>query len=428
MPSETFQVEQAIISSLLIDPSKIKVIDLANTEFRDKRHFAIYSAMCQLSEDNEPVNPEIIFAKLSENGKKPVEPEYFFELVDATSTSEGLDYWIKRLREIEATAKLLRLSDNISTMVRERQPVPDILEHINKTCTDLTGFGPQEKVATRVKKWIESLESGVFSVTECDIEAKILSDSDKSNRRQALSRLVKEGIIERVSGKAGVYRKIDQQCEIIRFKTASIKTIDFRLPFGMERFLWIMPKNILCFAGSPDSGKTALLLNIIYLNQGRHHIHYFSSEMGEMELRSRLQHFDDMDIQDWNFNALERSDNFAEVIKPNAVNIIDFLEITDNFYAVGQRLFEIHKRLRNGIAIVALQKDPKAEYGRGQSFSLEKPRLYCTVDSKYPGAILRIKKCKNWRDEKINPNNRCIRFKIVKGCNLQPTTEWEKDL
>lgn len=426
--SPHFETEQKIISSLLIDPDKLKELDLSVTELHDERHRAVYLAMLKMQENGDEINAETIYNHLSSNGKNPVEKEYFFELADASATSEAIHYWIQQLRENQAKERLLRLSDHIAGMVREQQPIPDILARITNTTSDLSHFGPQEKVASRIRRWIESGVDGQFGVTECDKETGIVTNSDKNNRRTILTRLVKEGLIERVHGKTGIYRRIDQNCETIDFKSASIKNIDFRLPFGMERFLHIMPKNILVFAGSPNAGKTALLLNIIYLNQKRHRIFYFSSEMGEMELRSRLRLFRDIAIDDWTFKALERSDNFADVIRPDAVNIIDFLEITDNFYAVGQRLFEIYQRLKNGIAIIALQKDKKAEYGRGQSFSLEKPRLYCTVDQAYPGALLKIKKCKNWRDPELNPNNMQIRFKIVQGCNLYASGGWERDI
>ena len=54
-----------------------------------------------------------------------------------------------------------------------------------------------------------------------------------------------------------------------------------------------MPKNIIVVAGTPNAGKTAFLLNVVQMNMsGKMPIHYFSSEMGSMEFKGRLQKFD----------------------------------------------------------------------------------------------------------------------------------------
>ena len=92
-------------------------------------------------------------------------------------------------------------------------------------------------------------------------------------------------------------------------------------------------------------------------NQRDHKIHYFNSEMGPGELRTRLEKFGEP-LDTWKFQAYERSSNFADVIKPGPgnLNIIDFLEIHENFYEIGGRLKEIHDRLKGAVAIVALQK------------------------------------------------------------------------
>jgi hypothetical protein len=42
-----------------------------------------------------------------------------------------------------------------------------------------------------------------------------------------------------------------------------------------------------------------------------------------------------------NFKTVQRSANFADVIQPDQINIIDYLEITDNFFLVAEELSEI---------------------------------------------------------------------------------------
>ena len=76
----------------------------------------------------------------------------------------------------------------------------------------------------------------------------------------------------------------------------------------------------------------------------------------------------------------DRSSNFADVIRPNGLNIIDFLEITTDFFLIEEQIRKIHDKLDKGVAVICLQKKKGAEMGRGAEFSLEKPRIYFSLD------------------------------------------------
>jgi hypothetical protein len=154
-------------------------------------------------------------------------------------------------------------------------------------------------------------------------------------------------------------------------------------------------------------------------------VHYFNSEMGSGELNKRLSKFDNIDLQDWKFKAYERAGQFQDVIKSGEgnINVIDFLEIYEDFYAISKPLAEIHKKLMGAVAIVALQKNPGCDTGLGGYRTLEKPRLALSVDS----GVLKIVKAKNWRTGE-NPNGKQIGFKLVKGCNLLQQGDWGKNI
>ena len=156
------------------------------------------------------------------------------------------------------------------------------------------------------------------------------------------------------------------------------------------------------------------------LNMSSHRIHYFSSEMGSIELRDRLSKFD-LPLTAWKFDPRERSSNFADVIAADEINIIDFLEIHDEFYRVGAMIKEIFDKLKSGIAIIALQKNPNTDYGLGGLRSLEKARLYLAME---PGRI-KIVKAKNWAGQE-NPNGLMLDFKLVQGCKFIIDGGWHK--
>jgi hypothetical protein len=196
----------------------------------------------------------------------------------------------------------------------------------------------------------------------------------------------------------------------------------------LHKLVEIHQKNIIVVAGEMNAGKTAWLLNTAKDNMDRHEIWFFSSEMGSRELRKRLMLFSDVSFpHGWNIKTYERSANFADVIEPDALNMVDFLEVHDDFWRVGGMLKAIHDKLREGIAIVAVQKDPNKFYGRGASMGLEKPRLYLTISEDPPGPnTVKIVKAKNFRDGVENPNGKQLDFKLVKGSNFIPVTEWRR--
>ena len=285
----------------------------------------------------------------------------------------------------------------------------------------------QKSLTDDLSSWVMET-SGSFTNEDYYKSANILQPKDKKKVRVILGRLVEKGIIERVGNKNAVFRLIESNADEIDFINASVKEFMIKWPFKIEYLVKTHPKNIIIIAGEQNAGKTAFCLNVAKLNMNQGpNIYYFSSEMGAAELKDRLSCFEDMTLEDWKaVKFLERSNKFSDIIKPNAINIIDYFEITDNFYLIGSELKAIHERLENGIAIIGLQKDGKSVLGRGSSFGLEKPRLYITLQDNAPaGAIITLKKAKNWKDKARNPNGLESHFKIRNGCDLYQTSDWE---
>lgn len=271
-----------------------------------------------------------------------------------------------------------------------------------------------KSLAERIEVWI-SETSGWFSYEECDKELQIRDIKDKDNRRQIMKRLKDAGIIEAHPRDNRMLRYIKAATRLIDFKTAGNRTpLAIKYPFGIERYFNTYPGNVIALAGAADAGKTAFLLNLIKLNMADFSTYYQTSEMGPEELASRLEKFEGMALKDWNFVAEERSRDFHDVIRPDCLNIVDYLELAGDFYMVADYLAQIHSKLASGIAIVALQKKRNAELGRGGDFGLEKPRLYLTMDA---GKIT-IQKAKNWVDPQVNPNGLALNFKLVNGCQF----------
>lgn len=268
-----------------------------------------------------------------------------------------------------------------------------------------------------VREWVLTT-SGNFLTTDLFRELDLTTRDNKKKAVVALLRMEKDGILAKCGIKRGCYRAIEKDSPLIDYLSADISHVfDVKWPFELENYVNIYPHNVIVVAGASNAGKTAFMLNTVKLNMDRHRIEYFSSEMGAEEIKLRLSKFDDVPLNKWKFFPRERSNNFADAIVPDAINIIDYLEVTKDFYEVGGQIKDIHDRLGKGIAVVALQKKKGADTGRGGEFTLEKPRLYITIDA----GVLKIVKGKNWVDPEVNPNGLEWKFKLIGGARFLET-------
>jgi hypothetical protein len=276
----------------------------------------------------------------------------------------------------------------------------------------------ERNLAEEVKDWV-CLQSGYFLSTECQQCLQVSTREERKNLSIILKRLCDQRVIERFGERSGSFRKIENDIELIDWENADDSILPLQLPFEIEHLVSIMPKNILVIAGIPNAGKTAFLLNFARMNMDKWPVLYFSSEMEGAELKGRLKKFEGP-LKQWRkVGFYKKEEDFANALNPDGVNIIDFLEITDKFYLIAERLREYHKRLNKGILFVGIQKDPQKEYGRGGGLGLEKPRLYLTMDR----GKLKIVKGKTWASEQ-NPEGMQIEFKIVQGAKFMAQGDW----
>ena len=278
-------------------------------------------------------------------------------------------------------------------------------------------------IANEIKRFISCLESPDIYLSEVYEELKIISAGDKAAAQVAFHRLSnKDGLLQKVG--RGHFRIKAPSCPNIDIYSTNGMAIDFKYPLGIHEFYITFPKSICIVAGEPDAGKTAWLLNCAAKNMDNYNIYYFSSEMGGIELRNRLSKFK-VPLEAWRkVYWKERSSNFADVIEPDDVNIIDFLEVHDEFYKVGGLIKDIHDKLNKGIALIALQKNPGRDWGLGGMRSIEKARLYLAMERT---GQMKIVKAKNWRNETVNPNGLSIRYRLGGGCHFKVESEWAKE-
>jgi hypothetical protein len=311
----------------------------------------------------------------------------------------------------------------------------NIQEAIDEALDEITN---KKSLAEEVKEFVMSTD-GYFFSTEV-VKSLHLSTEPEQHRKDMknisiiLRRLREGGVIEKYGSKQGVYRRIERDCEVINWQTAPTEEIPLKFPLGIEEYVKIYPKSLIVVAGKSDAGKTGFLLEFARLNMDKHEIHLFINEAGDSELAVRLGLFRNIEKEDWKCTFWEREDGFADVIKKDAINIIDYLDVTEGFAEIGTPLKDIHNKLDRGIALVAIQKNPKrydfkagkyidVDLGIGGAKSIGKSRLYLSIDD----GIIKIVKAKNRRG-KESPNGMTRTFRIYDGHDFSDVGCWTKPL
>ena len=272
-----------------------------------------------------------------------------------------------------------------------------------------------ENLAENFYLWIDDAY-GQFDIKQLYMDLGVTTSADKNKIRVTLHRLAEKGILER-GRLTGTYRKINDEANPIELLEEEPTPVALTLPGNIEEYVDVYSGNVIVNAGSSNSGKTAFDLNVAIKNCDAFEVIYFSSEMGAEELTLRISKFD-IPREEWKkIKFKKRVADFQDVIQPDALNIIDYLEVIEGeFYKIGDNIRKIYEKLNSGIALISLQMDRGAKFAWGGQKTLDKARLYITLDNNQ----LTIVKGKN-RASTVNPNGIIRPFKLVNGCDFR----WE---
>ncbi len=242
----------------------------------------------------------------------------------------------------------------------------------------------------------------------------------------ALGRFVEEGLIERSEKKAGEFRIVNEMAEPIDWKNAKQDWAKIFLPWKLDEFIDIPEGGIVLLMGNPGAGKTAALIYVARYNMRRKwNIHYLSSEISEGAFRKRTEAYKDLSLDDWNVNFYY-DPPMVDTIKGGKGNlyILDYIEVYDNFWQIGQMLSDIYKKLNGGVAVIAIQKRPGSDVGLGGQFTQFKPALTLALEWQK----VKIVKARDVKDSHIDkygsPNGKEYHFKMIENRTKYIEDRW----
>jgi hypothetical protein len=289
-------------------------------------------------------------------------------------------------------------------------------------------------ISNKLYDYIE-ISSGWFYLEDIYRALAITSEKDKTNIRVQCHAFSNKGLLVKDKHINGRFRKPNTalvESDILSAEVAS--GMDIQYPLHLEKLFLTMPKSIILLAGSTGSGKSAFAINFLMLNQWKHLCHYFSSELTPGRLKRRLlkvPNFADISV---GFKFYERYDNYADVVFPDDINVIDFLDV-DNAtpYMIGNEIKDIWMKLKTGIAFILIQKKSaqkdwggkihEVELGVGGRPTIDRASIYLIMDN-VPENKLKIIKVKEF--DGINPHGLEWKYNLVNGVefvNIRPPEE-----
>ena len=419
VPPHSPEAEQCFLGHLIFKPEIIPAFSerLRVDDLYSSKNKIIYQALINMGKAGDKIDLVTLAAKL--HGK--VAAEHISALTDGVPKGKDIDEYFKIILQKSWMRTVIEKASRVMDAA-----MSGVVESAHDALSDLgeeVEFGQKRETIAKKVRGYADVTSGAFGITSIFRELHFVTNSEKSAVRVALHRLVKDGFLARDGKKDGIYRKIEHECDEIDWKDAPTDPMNIYLPMDLHNLVNIYPGNVIVVAGRSNAGKTAWMFDAAKGNQDRYPVHYFTSEMGGTETRVRLMKHEGatgaLTADDWKFKLYERSSNFADVMRKDCINIIDYLEVGDEFYKVGSIIKDIWDKLGLGLAFIALQKNAGAELGRGGAFGTEKPRLYLSVDD----GIIKIVKAKNWKGGQ-NPNGMVRRFNLVGGWKFLPDAEW----
>jgi hypothetical protein len=438
VPICNIEAEVAVIGSILIDNQIFKQIsDVINyQDFYYESHRIIYKAITEVIESEKVIDSIILNDYLKNVGSldKCGGISYISSLTDNVPSTLVAKHYADIIKEKSLLRQLIKVGNDIVTKTSNpsldlSSLLPEIQQAIVTIVTKKGSKNAKKTIQQEVEEWVHSNKSNndcyyplLLSLLSCYYDLGYTTKMDKASCRMAFKRLCEKGVLEPQGGKSGMYRYLNGACDVIDYINAEDEPYDWHCPLGTHQLVKIYPGSVILIAGETNAGKTGYLLNVARYYRDSRAVYYFSSEMEDVELKARLKNFN-LPLESWkNVRFISKYANFQEAIKPNQLNIIDYLEVHKDFYEVSGLIRAIKDKIERGIVIIAIQKPTGRDEGVGGQNTKNLSRLYIALS---PGKA-KIVKGKMWASL-INPDGMCVDFKLGGGCNFVLKQNWYKD-
>jgi len=236
-----------------------------------------------------------------------------------------------------------------------------------------------------------------------DIAGTIGVQATNDSFRKLVQRRVKDGQARYYRGSSEILEWVNKEYKVLTLADyRKVANLSVKLPLDLNKKVNVPPGSVIGVAGYTSAGKTSFLMEICELNTCTQDlpVYYWFNEMSEERMLLRLDDYpllmDQMGAQ---FKAVKQTDfEFYDVIEPDAINVIDYLDLDGDgdqqVYMIGAVIKKLQRKLGMGIVIYALQKQENKDMGYGGVFSAKLSNLYLSLDTVSQNDTSMIGKCK----------------------------------
>ena len=148
--------------------------------------------------------------------------------------------------------------------------------------------------------------------------------------------------------------------------------------------------------------------------------------MSDDELTYRFDSYEDvMTPNEWwsSVTIIRQTSEWWDKVNPDGLNVIDYLIEYKEAYLIADFVFKIHQRLKTGIALVVVQRDPLKPYPAGGRGVRDIPRLVVSLLNHK----IRLEDVKSFHiTDKGNPTGMMKKYKQVSWWKFVSTTDWQQ--
>lgn len=177
LPPQATELEETVLGSLMIEKGAFDLVSefLKVETFYKISHQKIYSAICDLAHNNEPIDIRTVVEKLKQLGTlDEVGGAYFITtLTTSVNSSAHLEYHARILNQKFLSREMIRIASEIQTMAFDDcVDVDDTIAYANKELSALSSFN-----SGSILKMNEAVEMMIKNVELNSQEKKISSGS-----------------------------------------------------------------------------------------------------------------------------------------------------------------------------------------------------------------------------------------------------------
>ncbi len=275
------------------------------------------------------------------------------------------------------------------------------------------------KISMAVEAWLELHTGETFDLDLLCRQLEIREPLHRNYTCTILSKLISKGKLEKNNR---TYKTIDYSSEVLDWVNADDKAI-FPLVWPVchedgTEFKWdnvqVSPGDLIVIGGETNKGKTLLVLNLLWDNMDAFPCTLMGNaeySPGKFKRRTSRMTWANPRKEDGSskFDLIRVRTDWQYKIRPDNINLIDWISLEGDFYRIGKLLEAIKDRLKDGLAVVSLQKGAGATQAVGGHFTEDSADVYITMQDGH----LTLKKVKEW--SMPNPNGTMWAYDIIEG-------------